>query len=672
VRLAAGFVVPLAEKVSAICFDDPRPTNARARLHADLDGKAVSRRLLSTALPRAQGGRRQVLLVGLPAAILAESRVDLALGREPVAAIDPEWLESPLTEAAALTDGLSGEGQRRLLALLVTTGASLFGAEASAGFAAIVDRLFQLLGLRALAPDSWCPIGASGRLITFRTESAIDPERIGPLTALVAGRFTRLPACQAASERSNAGSLLHVHVPHLPAGATMIASGEVPLQLRMPDEKTPGRPPAPWLPRRAAATQAWVHGLLDEAARTDPVAAAQLAEIGLGEEAAPRIAIRHLSATSTGLLYAAALEDRHGLVRALRIERDGAVADIPIGPSPRSTRNLAGFVAMERPARFGTDRTRFRLVYGSGRIRTAAEATAEPYRGQVSADFDLSDQAAVAALAEARMSIHRPDRTVDCLGFGPQPSQPALSLISPIGADLDIVSARAAMLFREPGAGDVELLYHVEAGPLADAACVAADRAAAVYGVAHRIIMVAPGGDRSDRLLAALARARGAAMLLLGAAVLPAASGWLTTWRCRLVETRPMLGGTLIDVAGAIIDAGGRSIEERRFVGLPEDDLPAVPALVTARATCDCVGMTRDVAHWLLTDATRYPNPDVMVAAAAAELAANGREVATLLRSRFVRYAEPSGDHRTECIDIEAMRRLLKRSFSSSGHGIAP
>ena len=234
-----------------------------------------------------RGGRRQVLLVGLPAATIAGSRVDLALGRQPAAAIDPDWLESPLAEAAALTDGLSDEGCRRLLALLVTTGASLFGSDATAGFAAVVDRLFELLGVPALAPASWCPIGVSGRLITFRTDAQIDPQSVGPLTARSAGRFTRLPACQLASERSGTGGLLHVHIPNLPGGTTLIACGDVPLQLRTPDGTAPGRPLAPWTARRAAAIQSWTHGLLEAASTTDALAAAQLSEIGVGERAAP-------------------------------------------------------------------------------------------------------------------------------------------------------------------------------------------------------------------------------------------------------------------------------------------------------------------------------------------------------------------------------------------------
>jgi hypothetical protein len=46
--------------------------------------------------------------------------------------------------------------------------------------------------------------------------------------------------------------------------------------------------------------------------------------------------------------------------------------------------------------------------------------------------------------------------------------------------------------------------------------------------------------------------------------------------------------------------------------------------------------------------------------------------VATLLRSRFVRYAEPMGDGRTECVDIEAMRRLLKETFRTCPQEVDP
>jgi len=367
------------------------------------------------------------------------------------------------------------------------------------------------------------------------------------------------------------------------------------------------------------------------------------------------------------------LEDRHGLVRGIRIERDGAVADIPVATSARPVRDVAGFVEIARPAPFGQDRVRLRLIHGSGRLRTAAEAAPAPFRGDVPAAFDLADRAVVGALAAARLSTPRRARPADLAAFGPDLAEPALSVIAAIGKDVDVIAARAAMLAGEPGAGEVEIVCHVEAGRLADAAQAAAARAAAVFGVAHRVVIVAPGGDAADRLLAALACARGASLLVLGAAVLPAAPGWLAPWRGLAASGRPMLGATLVDWSGAVIDAGGERFDDRRHEGLPAADLPAVIELAAARLCGDCVGLTRDAAARLAAEADRYPNPEVMLAEIAARLAGEGHEIATRLDLRFVRYAEaPAADRRTECVDVEALDRILKRSFRPVAQGERP
>jgi hypothetical protein len=271
-----------------------------------------------------------------------------------------------------------------------------------------------------------------------------------------------------------------------------------------------------------------------------------------------------------------------------------------------------------------------------------------------------------AAAAAARLSVERPDRAAECADFGAVPEDPALSLVAAIGENLDVVRARAAMLFAEPGAAEVEVVCHAPAGPLAEAARGAIAAAVAATGIGHRLVTVARGADAADRLVAALGQARGAAVLILGADVLPAGPGWLAPWRCRLVPARPVLGGTLIDPAGSVIDAGGMPDDQRRFTGLPAADLPGAPALATRLATAECVGLTRAAAERFAA-ATRYPNPDVMLAETIAGIAAEGGEAATLVRSRFVRYAGPAADGRAECVDCEAIRLVLKRSFSPSG-----
>ena len=104
--LAEGLVVPLADQVSAIVFDDSSAPAGRARLRVELDGGPLGQRMISTTLKLRAGGNRHLLLVGLPAARIARSRVALARDRELAAAIDPEWLQSPLADIAALIEGL--------------------------------------------------------------------------------------------------------------------------------------------------------------------------------------------------------------------------------------------------------------------------------------------------------------------------------------------------------------------------------------------------------------------------------------------------------------------------------------------------------------------------------------------------------------------------------------
>ena len=93
-----------------------------------------------------------------------------------------------------------------------------------------------------------------------------------------------------------------------------------------------------------------------------------------------------------------------------------------------------------------------------------------------------------------------------------------------------------------------------------------------------------------------------------------------------------MLGGTLLDTSGAVIDAGGSDRDDRRHAGLPATDLPGVPALATARVSAECVGVTRAVAEALCESSTRYPNPDVLLGEILAGLG-EGKEAATLLRA---------------------------------------
>ena len=129
---------------------------------------------------------------------------------------------------------------------------------------------------------------------------------------------------------------------------------------------------------------------------------------------------------------------------------------------------------------------------------------------------------------------------------------------------------------------------------------------------------LAPAGDaardkrRDGRGCWRRSRSRaGAGVLVLGADVLPAAAGWLAPWLCRLVSARPILGGTLLDAAGAVLHAGGCAgggpAPPRRAAGGRPADAPARgdDARERRMRRPDAGGGRAAFA----TTATRYPEP---------------------------------------------------------------
>ena len=151
--------------------------------------------------------------------------------------IDPNWLQSPITDVAALFEGLTDDGRHRLLRLFLTTGASLLGRGATAGFAGSAHRLLELLGLRRADPLGWCRIGTSARIVTYRRTA-----RLRRRTARRAGSAFRdgdEPRYRQPSHRRALcadGVLLHVFVAgQAPAGCALVAIlGASPVALRLP------------------------------------------------------------------------------------------------------------------------------------------------------------------------------------------------------------------------------------------------------------------------------------------------------------------------------------------------------------------------------------------------------------------------------------------------------
>jgi hypothetical protein len=263
--------------------------------------------------------------------------------------------------------------------------------------------------------------------------------------------------------------------------------------------------------------------------------------------------------------------------------------------------------------------------------------------------------------------------------FGEVHREPPLSIIAGVGADLDTIRARAALVFSEPRGRAVELVYHVADSRLAVAARAAVAHAEAVYGIAHRLVILPAKATAADRVFAALDAASAPRMLVLGADVLPVGTGWLAPWLTGLGEGRPILGGTLLDAAGSVVDAGGSvagdgdlPVARRRALGWPAREL-ARATTATDLVTAECVGITRSVAD-LLSDATpHYPNPDVMLASVVQAVRRQGQEARTLTQSRFVRYAVSTVRNPIiEAADARALGLVLKPFFRSGSDQLRP
>jgi hypothetical protein len=656
--LAQAFVAPLGPAACAVLFDEPAGTALHARLTVRLAGGAPPQVFLSARLELRAGGARRLVLLRRPAEEIEARGVLVELAGLPAATIDPAWLQAPRVAAEALLDGLAAPGLRQLLRLALGTAASALGAAAGPSLAALADRAFARIGSPELVAAAWTPFGAEGGIMTWRLPAALDPAALGPLVLAGPAGVAQRPLDAPRLERAGAARLLHLHLPARPQpDAAAIGLGPQPAALRPPAPERPSRPFAAWLARRDPATRAWALGLLESAAAGDPRAAALAAELRHAADPAPRLAVRALAGDPGGVLYALALDDPHGLVAAIRIERGAARLDLAATHG-----EIAGRAALPRSSAI-EDRARIRLLHRSGRLRAAFDGPLPPFRGP--APQGLAGPDAVSALAASRLAMDRPARRAATLDFGPRPRRLALSVVAPVGPDLDLLRARAALVAAEPGGLRVEIVCPAAEGPEAKAAAAVLEHTSAVFGLAHRLVVLDAAADAADLLLAGLAAAEGPSLLLMGERVLPDGPGWLAPWR-RLGPGRPLAGAVLLDHDGAVLDAGGPLAGPGRFAGLPAADLPRAARARTARLSAACAGLARAAAERLAAG-PRHPNPDVMLAALAAAYAAEGRPPSVRLASRFRRFGAPGPTALDAAADAAAAAALVKASFRTAG-----
>lgn len=535
--VAEARLVAVAGRVSALVFE---AEDGGGPLMAFVDGVRLDGALVSTRLALRSGGLRQVVLVGLAPDGLRGRAVALARGGRVVAAIDPDWLQPPDAEIAALLEDLDEDGALRLLRLLLTTGASLFR-DGGPEFAVLARRLLAGLGVRALEPVAVCATGTDSRIVTWRVAADFDASRLGDLVALTSGRPRRLARPPVHLQVGAKAALLHVELPRrLPAGCALVATGGTPLALAAPGPAALGDTAA-FLAARDAGTVRFAHRLIEARMDRDPVAAAVANELRHADAPAPTLGVRHLSATPAGVVFALGLADPYGLVAAIRLSRATHSVDVPVAG------RLEGYAVLPRENRID-DRCELALVYHSGRRLSLHEAALGRFDGTPPAGFGD-----VAALAAARADVERPTGAtrVECFGAAPAPR---LAILAPLSRDLDFLRARAALVSAERRRRQVEIVCWSDDPELAPAARSAMAHAAAAWGVPHRLVLLPRGASVAVGLREALGSTTAPRLLVLEANVLPAAPGWIER------SLRGRGAARLVDHDGAPLDVSGAAL----------------------------------------------------------------------------------------------------------------
>ena len=641
-KMSEGFLVPVSDTAAALFFDESPVETAisRQRLSLLANGDLIRGPLVSTSVALRSGGRRHVVLVGRSADWLLCRRVTLGFGPQAASVIDPDWLQSPLTDVAMLFDGLSEGGRQRLLKLFLTTGASLLG-RGKGDFVRSAWRLLDLLGAHRVAPLTCCRLGAAARVISYRVPAGFEITDAGELVMLSDAALARVPGKPITVERLGNATLLHVFIDNArPKGSALVTTGALTLALALPDREARAIPLERWLRQRDATTRRWAESLLDATAASDVLAQAISRELRHAEAAPCDLAVDHLSATPAGILYAFRLSDPSDLVSEVRVTRGGGAANV--AKAGETFGLLSGYLPLARCSNID-DRFRIALVYRSGRIANVAAGTPARFDGAIPAVLAACATPEIpTAIARARLDRERPAAAPHVATFGASRRPPRLSLVCPVGRNLDAIRTRAAMVFAEREWQAVEMIYHAPDDAMASAARSVIAHAAVAFGIPHRFVVLRPDLDGADRLLAGVRQVSAPRVLLLGADVLPSQTGWIAPW-LRLGKHAPMHAGTVAGHDGPTQLTGTRR--------------PQISA--------DCFGFLAESVAPLLESASRYGAPDVLVAEVAeGQGRRQGHPVGTLATRRFVRYDECTQIAAEKAADAAALRLILKRSFN--------
>lgn len=534
---APARVVALSDTRSAIFFDlDSGTFHAHTRLSALIDDRPFDGPVAVTRLTREDGGQRCVLIVEKPASFLCTASIRIDTAGTPIARIDPLALQSPLVDPLALMTGLSEDGALRLLRMLLTTGASLFGKGELGGFGMLVGQLVENLAM-TIPLSAWCKVGSGPAISSWQIPDGISLPQLRDVCILHNGRARRFIDFTAIGEEIEGAHLFHILFDKpIPPGAEVIVLGDRPVRLRGADTQAP-RALAGWIERRTPAVRAATLRWIDSLAAHDMHVAALREELSVSAEDEPRIHPLHLSVTRDGLLYLLPLDDPRGLVAGICLSSSDDTIEIGcdtlVWHDERGT-TLAGFAAS---AGLGATTVHIAPVFRSGRIGRSVDVCPEVFDGKVPMAFrGLPAEVAARILAQAIPSAmsDRPVWRTRITVFGNVPARPKTTLLVAAGEAPEHLHAVLCALMAESGARKTEVILHHLDGPDTTAIARTAQMLSAIHDIGIRVVSVAAGSFTSERLRAALAEARSPRIVALGRNCLPAENGWLAKWRRRI------------------------------------------------------------------------------------------------------------------------------------------
>lgn len=573
---ATARLVALARQVRGLVWEDPGAAEPeRPRLRAG--GQLVPPPLALTALPLVGGGVRRLLTTLARSADEAALEVIDRHGRV-LARAGGEALADPLH----LLDRLSAEGRARLARLLLATAPSLFGVGDDPAWARLAHEVAAELSREPRPLVVRCRL--PGGLVLAETLAAgLDPGAPEALVVTGSG-LARAPIAAIAGDARVASLALRLDETLLARGATLALPGATGLLITT---LAPCATALPGLRRWLGGGEARTGGRRERAldllallAAVSPEAGALLRELRLVPATAAsglplRASVQAAFGTDRGALAWLTLDDPHGLVAGLRLQRPGLTQDIArerwlelparAGAEPATGRRFAVHNARATRLPFEAP-CRPALVTIAGGVVPLAEPT--PFVDRIAARaWLLGEAAALAAqpmllealVAPALATLEpAPDAAEAAVAtLGAAPRRPGLALVVPLGPDSDLERCRMAALAQDPALRDAEWL-HVAADP-ADPAAVLGFLAAMrdLYGIATRLVMVR-GAPLGAAVATAFGLARAPRLALLGEAAVPESPGWLRPMAALVAKHRrcAAVGGVVCGADGALLEGG--------------------------------------------------------------------------------------------------------------------